>query len=116
MEISAAVPSANLPPVVTVFDAPSAAALGKPGSSQRGVAGAGAAFAEFGEFLQQKVTEVSNTSKQADAAIQTYAVGGDIALHDVMLALEKAGTMMDLAVQVRNKLVQAYQEVSRMHV
>ena len=44
------------------------------------------------------------------------AVGGDVDLHDVMIASEKAGVAMQLTLQIRNKMVEAYQEVMRMQV
>lgn len=52
----------------------------------------------------------------ADAAIADLAVGGDRDLHDVVLAVEMESIAFELAVQIRNRLVDAYQEIFRMSV
>ncbi len=77
---------------------------------------AGSVLDSFGNLLSDHINNVNQLQKQRDNAVQTYAVGGDIPLHQVMLSMEKAGTAMDLAVQVRNKLLQAYQELNRIQV
>jgi flagellar hook-basal body complex protein FliE len=70
----------------------------------------------FADALKQGIEKVNTLSQERDQAVQTYAVGGNIELHQVMIAMEKSGTAMDLTVAVRNKLVQAYQEMTRMQL
>lgn len=70
----------------------------------------------FGEVLKDQMSDINRLQQEADQAVQTYAVGGPIDLHQVILATEKAETSLQLAIQVRNKLIQAYQEISRMQV
>ena len=53
---------------------------------------------------------------QSDAALADLAVGGDRDLHDVVLAVEMESIAFELAVQIRNRLVEAYQEIFRMSV
>jgi flagellar hook-basal body complex protein FliE len=53
---------------------------------------------------------------QADATAVTMAAGGPVDLHDVMIASEKAALGFQLALQLRNKVVEAYQEIMRMQV
>ena len=70
----------------------------------------------FGGMLKQQMNNINNLQADADQARQTYAVGGDIQLHSVMLAAEKADLSLQLAMQVRNKVVAAYQEISHMTI
>jgi flagellar hook-basal body complex protein FliE len=70
----------------------------------------------FGDVLKNQMEHISNLDAQANQAKETYALGGDIELHNVMLAVEKADTAMQLAMQVRNKMIGAYQEITRMNI
>jgi flagellar hook-basal body complex protein FliE len=62
------------------------------------------------------MTELNTLQTQADQATQDFAAGKDIPLHQVMIAMNKADMSMQLAMQVRNKVLGAYQEISRMPV
>jgi flagellar hook-basal body complex protein FliE len=82
-----------------------------------GAAGTGAAGgASFGQVLKDALTQVNSLQREADAAIQDLASGGTATLHDTMLAIQKAELSFKLMMQVRNKIVEAYQEVLRMQV
>ena len=59
---------------------------------------------------------LSDIQAQADAALTELAVGGEQELHDVVLAVEMESIAFELAVQIRNRLVEAYQEIFRMSV
>lgn len=72
-------------------------------------AGSGNSFAELLDAL-------SGVSAEADGAVADLATGGDRDLHDVVLSVEMEAMAFDLAVQVRNRLVEAYSEVFRMQV
>jgi flagellar hook-basal body complex protein FliE len=73
-------------------------------------------FGGFGETLKNEISKVNAIQLQADGAMQDYATGGDTPLHQVMLSINKAELSLQLATQVRNKLVNAYQDISRMQV
>jgi flagellar hook-basal body complex protein FliE len=76
---------------------------------------AGAPEAGFGDALKGLIGTVDGTSSDANAAIGRMLDGtGDV--HEAVIALQKADTMLQLTVQVRNKLVQAYQDIMRMPV
>lgn len=77
---------------------------------------AGQMFEQFGELFKKSMDQINQAQSAADKASETYATGGPVELHQVMILTEKAELSMDLAVQVRNKLVSAYQEVMRMGV
>lgn len=70
----------------------------------------------FGEALRQAIEQLPKLQEEADAAARELATGGEIELHDAMLALEKASLGFQLALTVRNKVVEAYQEVMRTQI
>lgn len=70
----------------------------------------------FGDILKDNMAEVNQLQKEASEAKQTYAVGGPIELHQVMIAAERAELALELTMQIRNKVLQAYQEVNRMNI
>lgn len=64
----------------------------------------------------QILSGLNDTSSTADDAVTRLATGQDNDLHDVMLSVESEGLAFDLAVQIRNRLVDAYSEIFRMQV
>lgn len=71
---------------------------------------------EFGQMLTNALEDLSRADANATDAITRLAKGDDIELHQVMLAMQEADVGFQLAVQVRNKVVDAYQEVMRMQI
>ncbi len=65
-----------------------------------------------GEF-RRLLTQVIDWQQEADQAIRQSLLG-EKDLHEVMLALERASLGVKVLVQVRNKVLQAYEELSRM--
>ena len=72
--------------------------------------------ASFGDVLKDSLKQVDQLQHEADGAIESLATGGTATLHDTMLAVQKAELSFKLMMQVRNKIVEAYQEVVRMSV
>jgi flagellar hook-basal body complex protein FliE len=70
----------------------------------------------FGELLEKTITEVNDAQIRADQAVEQLHTGQAKNIHEVMIALEKADISMRLMVQMRNKVVDAYQEIMRMQV
>jgi len=69
----------------------------------------------FGDTLSRLLDTVDDKAGAANVAIGHMLDGtGDV--HEAMIAMQEADTMLQLTVQVRNKLVQAYQDVMRMPV
>lgn len=91
-------------------------AIKPPALSGAAPAGAGAgAAASFTDSLKSLIDSVDSTAAQANDAVNGMVNGsGDV--HSAMIALQRAETMLELTVQVRNKLVQAYQDVMRMPI
>jgi flagellar hook-basal body complex protein FliE len=85
-----------------------------------GAAGAGSAGSagkmSFFEQLQARVAEVNENAKSADKMATSVATGKSENLHEAMLAASTAELTFNLMVQVRNRALEAYQEVMRMPV
>jgi len=78
---------------------------------------AGAKGGDFAQMLMDVLGEV-NQSQHDAGELRTDLVTNrrPVEVHDVMIALEKASTSMQLTMAVRNKVLEAYQEISRMQV
>jgi flagellar hook-basal body complex protein FliE len=70
----------------------------------------------FGEALKNSIAEVNQAQVSADRAAEQIAAGETKDLHGAMIKLEEADISLRLMVQVRNKAVEAYQEIMRMQV
>ena len=68
----------------------------------------------FSEFLEAQIEDVNDTQIQADKAVASVATGRSHNLHEMMIALDRADVNFRLATKVRNKVVEAYQEIMRM--
>jgi flagellar hook-basal body complex protein FliE len=87
-----------------------------PGASlARPQAAAGGTVSAFAESLAGLVANVEKTSADANASI-TGMVDKTADVHEVMIALQRAESALQLTVQVRNKIVQAYQDIMRMPI
>ncbi len=64
-------------------------------------------------IFQQMLTDINSQQHQADTQVQRSLLG-ETDIHEATRALEKADLSLRLLVQVRNKLVSAYEELSRM--
>ena len=85
-----------------------------PNSDHPGIEGVeGSSFADM---LSDAIGDVQNKQNLADDAIRKLATGEVQDVHQVMVAFEQARLSMQLLTEVRNKLVEAYQEVSRMQL
>lgn len=92
-------------------------AVGGAGGLSAGPGGVkGVGGGNFGEMVKQGLENVSNAEKQVDQVTQTMASGGPAEIHDLMAASAKAQIQVDLLVQVRNRAVEAYQEIMRIQV
>ena len=84
----------------------------KPGAG----AGTGAGVAgSFGDALGRLIEGIENTSAAANTAV-TGMMEKTTDVHDAMIALQREELTLQLSVQIRNKLVSAYQEIMRMPI
>ncbi|MBI1356851.1 MAG: flagellar hook-basal body complex protein FliE [Acidobacteria bacterium] len=89
--------------------------LGASSASKSGPA-SDAGEGEFADLLRQGMDRLNELEKNADAQVNKLLSGEPVELHRVVLAGEQASLAFDLMMSVRNKVVDAYQEVMRMQV
>ena len=88
-----------------------AMASGKPAAAPAALDGAGKGV-DFSDILKQSIDKVAETQGTSVDMQKRYELGDEsVNLHDVMLSPQKASLSFQTMVQVRNKLVTAYQEV-----
>lgn len=68
----------------------------------------------FGNTLTRVVNEVSATRDNASEMVRAFANGENVELHQVMAAQEEAGIALDMMIELRNKVVEAYRSVISM--
>ena len=82
-------------------------------------------FAELGRMLKYidrldeeeiRATIKQEGEKEAETAFETFASGGDISVHEVMIASQKSGLAMQMAIQLRNQMLNAYNEFKGMSI
>ena len=73
----------------------------------------GTGTSSFGNLLTEAIQQVNDVEKTSQGELQKY-LGNESDLHSVMIALEKADLSFQMMMQVRNKIVQAYQTISQM--
>lgn len=91
----------------------SAQDLLKPSAGAKDAAAGGDSFSSV---LKDSIEKVNKLQNEADTAMQGLASGQANNIHDTMIAIEKANISFNLMLQVRNKLLAAYEEVMRTQV
>jgi flagellar hook-basal body complex protein FliE len=71
---------------------------------------------EFQSVLEGTIQKLESIHNDASSAVQQFLTGENEELHTTVLAAQKAEIAFDLGLQVRNKVVQAYQEIMRMQM
>lgn len=82
--------------------------VGVPGTSPTG--------ATFGDLLKQVVTEVAQGQRAAEVAAEQYATGRTTDVASTMITVERANITLQLMLQIRTRLLEAYQEIQRLQV
>ena len=85
-----------------------------PGAGDSGVGGAGDAGPSFKETFTRAINEVSDTRARGADLAERFAAGEPIELHTVMAASEEAGLALDLTIELRNKVIEAYRSLINM--
>lgn len=70
----------------------------------------------FGEIIRQAIESVNHLQHESGRLEDAIARGESVDIHQAIIAGEKAGLSFRLMMQVRNKLIDAYQEILRMQV
>lgn len=71
---------------------------------------------EFSAFLKDALNKVNEQQIQADQLTEKLVKGENVDLHQVMIAAQKASISLQLTLEVRNKVMEAYQEMMRMQI
>ena len=91
-------------------------AVAPPTDAGIGAAGVQSANSDFAAWLQNNVAEVNQQLLQGDEKLRQLATGETTNLHEVMITLEKSKVSFELLLAVRNKVLEAYQELMRMQI
>jgi flagellar hook-basal body complex protein FliE len=70
----------------------------------------------FPQVLKEVVNNTNDLQQKASVLAEKFVLGEVTDLHEVMIAAEEAGVALELVMEIRNKLVEAYQELMRMAV
>jgi flagellar hook-basal body complex protein FliE len=76
----------------------------------------GPARPSFGDLLRDFAGDVNNLQFKAGQAIDLLVAGQAADVHQVMVAVEEAGIALDLMLEIRNRVLEGYQELIRMQV
>jgi flagellar hook-basal body complex protein FliE len=94
----------------------SPATTGTDGADTTGAATTGAGGGGFGAMLENKMNQLADSLQQADSATQGVVSGQSGDITNVVTQVEKASLEMQVASQIRNKAVEAYQDLFRMQI
>jgi flagellar hook-basal body complex protein FliE len=72
--------------------------------------------AEFGNLLTDFIGDVNKSQIDSSKITQSFISGDNVEIHEVMIAGEKAKTSLELLMEIRNKTVDMYRELTRMSV
>lgn len=70
----------------------------------------------FGETLKEAISAVNDKQIQSDQLTTRLVNGDDVDLFEVMVAAQKASVTLNATIEVRNKVIEAYQEIMRMQI
>jgi flagellar hook-basal body complex protein FliE len=84
------------------------------GSTRRVDSGAESGKASFGQWLQKSIEDVNKLQQDADSAAAKLVTGETKDIHGTMIAMQKANISMSLMLEMRNKIISAYDEIKRM--
>lgn len=101
-------------PEVKTDQIPTVELEGLKGSTPSGIVGR--ADGSFGRVLGEFVQDVNSRQAAAGDAVNNLLSGNGVSLHQAMIAMEEASVSFQLMVEVRNKLLESYQELMRMQI
>lgn len=70
----------------------------------------------FQDALKSTLDEVSRLDQVANTHVQALAEGKPVEPHELMMAVEQANLALDLLIEVRNRLLEGYQELARTQI
>jgi flagellar hook-basal body complex protein FliE len=82
--------------------------------SSGGQISAKAPAAEFSQMLTSSLNTVNNLQAERETMVASFASGENQNVHELMISLQKASLAMNMTAAVRNKILDAYRELSRL--
>ena len=70
----------------------------------------------FANFLGDAIQSVDSSMKSSEAKVQDFVTGKTDNMHDVMISMQQSQLSFQMMVEIRNKVIETYQELSRMQV
>ncbi|HOP91763.1 MAG TPA: flagellar hook-basal body complex protein FliE [Acetivibrio thermocellus] len=70
----------------------------------------------FSDYLKNAIKQVDELEKQSKAVAEDFAAGKTDNIHEVMIAAQKADIAIQFTLQIRNKILDAYNEIMRMQI
>ena len=71
---------------------------------------------DIGSGFSKGINDLNAVDKQAETDFETFASGGDISVHEVMISAQKSSLAMQMAIQLRNQMLNAYNEFKSMQI
>ena len=106
----------RIPPIDTMKPLVSIKEVSSPKMSGDVGAVSGDPSATFTQAIKKAASEVNSLQGQADKLAVNLASGDVEDVHKAMMAMQKAKLALDFTIQVRNKVIEAYQEIMRLQV
>ena len=124
LPITATTPSMPGAPVGEAFQVPGVDQLGllpsvastTPAAAAIAPAGSGAGPSTWGHMVQQMVMDVNSKQQTASQQVSDVLRGGPTPVHQAMISTEEASLSFEMLSEMRNKLVDAYQQIMQMQV
>lgn len=70
----------------------------------------------FSDIFKHAIDNANGAQVSSDNMVQSLIKGEDVAMHDVMLSVQESQMSMQLLLEVRNKFVEAYQEINKVQI
>jgi len=71
---------------------------------------------QFGDLFKGVIDNVKNAQAESNKLTEEFIAGGDVQIHEVMIAGEKAKTSLELLMEIRNKSLDMYKELTRIQI
>ncbi|MBQ8475977.1 flagellar hook-basal body complex protein FliE [bacterium] len=71
---------------------------------------------DIGQGLKNSIQDLNTIQRDAEHKAEIFAAGGDVSIHDVMISAQKSSLAMQMAIQLRNQIVNAYNELRNISV
>ena len=95
---------------------PNVPGVGQIGRAETATATGATAGQKFSQVLKNSIAEVSNLEADANKAVEALFSGERVTVAEVMTAVDKAKLAFDMLLQIRNKLLDAYNDVRQMRI